>query len=204
MLEEPNQTNKQKRPFAGNREWFHVSARFATSPLPTIIHKVIWTQFMGVGVGMSLWRGCIATERMMTWLLITFIIMVVNYFQKGPQQLPGIWALPGTQLTYLAATPGNTWSASSRWVAWALIWRLPCWPGRWNLRDSSVSQCGCLKPDSHGEGGHDQLTCCYQNVRIFEKCQKWSPHGTLRKWITWTFIFRVYGTPVFTRSEIGP
>lgn len=61
------------------------------------------------------------------------LMMLLNYLRKGPRHIPLLKPEQGTQVTYLAATQGSTWSASSRWAVWAPAWPLPCWQSRGSL-----------------------------------------------------------------------
>ena len=61
------------------------------------------------------------------------LMMLADYPRKGPRHA----SLPkpelGAKVTYLAANQGHTWSASSRWAAWAPAWPPPCWQSRGTL-----------------------------------------------------------------------
>lgn len=84
----------------------------------------------------------------------------------------------GRKRNYRAATSGSTWSASSRWAAWAPGWPRPYWRNTENLQPKSRtgSQRGWATPWSR-----DRLTGADEDVWVLQQRQQRRPLHALQQ-----------------------
>lgn len=114
--------------------------------------------------------------------------MATEHLQKGPAHLHGASAFGGDPGHLPSCHSGEHMVCSIQMGSVGSSIATPMLARQMEPERQFCEPVGCLKPDSsHIEGSHGQLTCCHQDVRVFEKCQKWSPHDTLGKQRIGTF-----------------